>query len=106
MDMINRVAISREDSGYWLDQAEALERLYNNTDFKKVILDGYFTDKAVTGVGILSHDSVKAANARTDVMEGLIAVSALQDHFNTIKELGKSIGAEEDDETIDIDEDK
>jgi len=99
MDTINRVAVERTDNGYWVEQADALERLMKNKDFQIVILEGYFKDKAITGTSILASDQIKQAGARTDVMEGLIAVSALQDHFNTIKMLGEM--AEQDEEMED-----
>jgi hypothetical protein len=75
--------------------ADALERLENNEDFKKVILEGYFKDRAVSGVSILASDQVKSSGRRTDVMEGLIAISALQDHFYTIKAMGRPVDESE-----------
>ena len=94
MDTINQATVSEKslattDRTYWVDLAEALERLEQNDDFKKVILEGYFKEKAVMGVSLLATDQIKRANARTDVMEGLIAISALEDHFHVIKTMGK-----------------
>ena len=94
MDTINQATVADKglettDRSYWVDLAEALERLERNDDFKKVILDGYFKDKAVMGVSLLATDQVKRAGARTDVMEGLIAISALEDHFHVIRSMGK-----------------
>jgi len=98
MDTINRVAVERTSPNYWIEQAEALERLENNKDFKILILEGYFRDKAITGTSILASDQIKQSGARTDVMEALIAVSSLQDHFNTIKAMGTVIDEEEDED--------
>jgi len=103
MDTINQVAIESNEPNYWTTQRDALERLEKNDDFKTVILDGYFKDKAVMGTSILASDQVKASNRRTDVMEGLIAVSALRDHFNVIKSMGDVV--ESDYEDYDDDED-
>jgi len=91
MDTINQEQTANETMTYWVEQAEALERLEKNPDFKKVIEEGYFKDKAVSGVSILASDQVKNAGKRTDVMEGLIAISALQDHLHTIKAMGQAI---------------
>ena len=74
---------------------EALDRLQNNDDFKKVILQGYFKDKAVDGVSLLAQDYVVENNLRTRVMESLIAISQLEDYFMTIEALG-NIPPEED----------
>lgn len=73
---------------YWVDLAQALVRLESNPDFKKVILDGYFRDKAVDGVSMLAHPEVKRRNQRGDVFEALVAISQLQDYFITVKNLG------------------
>lgn len=76
------------ENEYWVSQAEALERLHNNPDFKKVILDGYFIDKAVNGVSMLANDATIAKGERPAVIEDLVGVSSLQDHFITIRNLG------------------
>lgn len=74
---------------------EALERLQKNPDFEKVILQGYFKDKAVDGVSLLAQDYVVDNGLRTKVMESLIAISQLEDYFMTIESLG-NIPPEED----------
>lgn len=76
------------DNSYWLELNEALDRLYNNDDFKKVIIDGYFQKKAVEGVSLLATDYVIQNNQRGSVMEELVAISNLQDYFRTIRNLG------------------
>lgn len=82
------------ENEYWVDLHEALTRLEGGNprpdDFKKVILDGYFKDKAINGVSLLATDYVKQNGARSDVMEQLIAISALEDYFATIHNLGSS----------------
>ena len=88
MNTIDQDMIANEEISYWVDQAQALERLEKNSDFQKVILEGYFKDKAVSGVSILAVDQGKASGRRTDVMEALIAISTLQDHFKVIKAMG------------------
>ena len=99
MDTINQAAIESTDNSYWVEQKEALDRLYKNPDFKKVILDGYLVDRAVQGTSLLATDYVKRNGLRTDVMEGLIAVSTLEDHFHTIKNMG-SIAEQEIEEAV------
>ena len=105
MDTINQHQAGENPLDYWTDMAMSLDRLEANDDFKKVILEGYFKDKAVSGVSILASDQVKASGRRTDVMEGLIAISSLQDHFQTIKAMRQAAKDEaeyedEDAETV------
>ena len=80
------------ENDYWRDLNDALVRLESGKpqadDFSKVILEGYFKDKAINGVSLLATDYVKQAGVRGDVMEQLVAISNLQDYFETIKNLG------------------
>lgn len=85
-----------KEYNYYVGMRQALERLETNPDFQKVILEGYFRDKAVNGVSILASERIKREGRRSDVMEALVAISQLQDYFITIKHLGAEI---EDDET-------
>lgn len=90
----------RVENQYWREKAEALVRLEQGNpqpdDFKKVILEGYFKDKAINGVSLLATDHVKRAGVRGDIMEQLVAISALEDYFQVIKNLG--FAPEEDEE--------
>lgn len=89
--------ILRVENVYWADMAQALERLEKNEDFKLVILEGYFKDKAINGVSLLATDHVKRGGFRGDIMEQLVAISQLEDYFMTIKGLG-TVPPESDDE--------
>ena len=90
-----------KEYNYYVGMNQALERLEQNPDFKKVILDGYFKDKAVNGVSLLATNYIKKNGLRTDVMESLIAISQLQDYFITIKQLGAEVPEEDDEESTD-----
>lgn len=77
-----------EEYNYYVGQKQALDRLETNPDFKKVILEGYFRDKAVNGVSLLATDYVRKNGLRAEIMENLVAISNLQDYFLTIKKMG------------------
>jgi len=89
--MNNQTIAEVEDTEYlyWKDLKESLEKLEKNKDFKKVILEGYFKEKAVNGVSLLASPQIKRNGARSDVMEALIAISQLEDYFLTIKAMGE-----------------
>ena len=88
------------ENEYWKLMWESLERLQKNDDFKRVILDGYFKDKAINGVSLLAIDGIKRQGLRGEIMEELVAISSLQDFFITIENLGTvpTIDEEEDGE--------
>ena len=76
---------------------QALERLEQNPDFQKVILEDYFKNKPINGVSLLATDYVKKNGLRGEIMEDLVAVSKLQDYFLNIKRLGTTLDDVEDD---------
>lgn len=84
------------ENQYWADMWASLERLQKNKDFKRLILDGYFKDKAINGVSLLAQDAIIKNGLRSTVMEDLIAISKLEDFFITVENMG-TIPAEDDD---------
>jgi hypothetical protein len=90
------------ENRYWGDMWISLEKLKSNKDFQKVILEGYFKDKAVNGVSLLAQDAIVSGGLRTAVMEDLIAISSLEDFFITIENLGTIPSYDENDEEPDV----
>jgi len=82
------------ENQYWLSMKECLERLEDNKDFQKLVLEGYFKDFAINQTSMLATDYVRKTGTRPEIMERLIAISNLQDYFITIK----SMVTPEDDE--------
>lgn len=86
------------ENNYWVGLAQDLEGLEQDPRFQRLILEGYFKDKAVNGVSLLALDSTRQAGVRSLIMEELVAVSALQDYFMTIKNLGSVPDTDEDED--------
>ena len=97
MNNLNDQQILEVENRYWADMWSSLERLKENKDFQRVVLEGYFKDKAVNGVSLLAQDAIVAGGHRTAVMEDLIAISSLEDFFVTIENLGTMPTDEDDD---------
>lgn len=75
------------ENQYWTEQKEALERLEQNKDFQKLILEGYFKDFASNQTSMLAMDYTRQTNTRGEIFERLVAISNLQDYFITIKNM-------------------
>ncbi len=88
-----------KEYNYYVGMKQALDRLEQNPDFKKVIMDGYFKDKAINGVSLLATNYIRKNGLRPEVMESLVAISQLQDYFISIKQLGAELPEEDEDET-------
>jgi len=92
------------ENQYWIQMCKDLEGLEKDERFQRVILDGYFKDKAINQVSLLATDYIRRSGKRPEVMEELVAISALQDFFATIKNLGSPQIEEEVEDGIDEDE--
>lgn len=88
--------VLRVENTYWAEMARDLESLENDERFKRVIMKGYFQDKAINGTSLLAISAMR--QNRAEIMEELIAVSHLQDYFITVKSLGITPTENEDGE--------
>ncbi|OCR88057.1 hypothetical protein [Campylobacter fetus] len=84
------------DNTYYIDIRDALLRLEENEDFKKVILKGYLEDKALASVSLLARHDIKKRGERPDVMEDLVAISSFKEYLFMIHQLGESAQYDED----------
>lgn len=97
MNNLSEEQLLEVENVYWVDLWASLERLKSNKDFERLILNGYFKDKAINGVSLLAQDAIVAGGHRSAVMEDLIGISSLEDFFVTVENLG-TIPPENDDE--------
>jgi len=95
-------ALASVENEYWVELKNSLDRLEQNEDFIKLIREGYFKDKAIKGVSLLATDYVRQNGLRPEIMESLVAISALEDYFIMIQNLG----APEEFTTEDLEEDE
>jgi hypothetical protein len=94
----DEMKLFEEENTYWAELANALEELEKNPHFKKLILEGYFKDFAINQTSMLATDYVRKSGSRPEIMERLVAISNLQDWFNTVKQLTTSFTEEQDEE--------
>ena len=99
MSNLEEQQILQVENQYWADMWASLEKLKSNKDFQRVILDGYFKDKAINGVSLLAQNAIVQGGHRTAVMEDLIAISSLEDFFMTIENMG-TIPPEDDEDEV------
>ena len=98
MNNLNDEQLLAVETQYWVDMNESLKVLEDNKDFQRVIMGGYFRDKAINGVSLLANDQTIAEGKRPAVIEGLIAISHLEDFFITIKNLGMVLPEDDEDQ--------
>jgi len=86
------------ENEYWVGLNKDLSELEKDPRFQRLITIGYFNDFAINQVSLLAQDSTIREGKRGLIQEQLIAVSHLQDHFITIKNLGTVPDISEDDD--------
>ena len=98
--MINQAATQTEnvedereiltvENNYWVGLKQALDRLRANPDFKAVILEGYFKDRAVNGVSMLCSPGAEGAK-RKEILDDMMAISSLVWYFKMLDHMGSN----------------
>lgn len=87
-----------EQQDYWVGLREASERLHQNPDFQKLILDAYFKDRAINAASVLASPAVVRNGERPAVMEELVAISHLQQFFLMVNNIGAAPSEDEEQE--------
>ena len=67
-----------------VDLGDALERLRNNKDFKKVIGEGYFEQEAIRLVHLMSDSNMQSPELQTAIHKQMIAVGVFRDYLETL----------------------
>ena len=67
-----------------VEVGEALERLRNNRDFKKVMLEGYFEQEAIRLVHLKSDQNVQSPDMQKSIIAQIDAIGAVSQYFGTV----------------------
>ena len=67
---------------------DSLEILAKNPHFKRVIIEGYFEDKAIALVSALASPNREHPDCQKAIQKQIEGIGALQQHFNIIKAEG------------------
>lgn len=82
---IQQVELTIEEARKILAIGEAIERLENNEDFKKIIFEGYFVDQAARYTGLLAEPALQAADKQANIIHCLRGISELRQYLLTTK---------------------
>jgi hypothetical protein len=66
-----------------IEFGNALERLLNNKDFKKVVLEGYFEREAVRLVHLKSDQNMQSPDSQRSIVSQMDAIGNLRSFFDT-----------------------
>jgi len=84
-EKIEHVRLSEEQAKELVKQAESLEKLFGNKDFKKIILDGYFKEEASRLVLLRADFAVQDSDKTVKAIDNkIIGIGELRQYFNTV----------------------
>lgn len=86
----DEMKIYEEENTYFTEMAAAIERLENNADFKKVIMEGYLKEYVLSQHSLLATPMVKRNGTRPEIMETLVATSNLISWMGMVKQFASS----------------
>lgn len=68
-----------------VELGSALERLLNNRDFKRVILEGYFREEAVRLVSAKADVACQSGASQASILKQIDAIGCVQDYLRLIQ---------------------
>ena len=84
-DILNNLEQNIKVGTEAVDFGKALDRLFINRDFKRVILDGYFKDESVRLVHLLSDPSMQSPEKQKAIHQQMTAIGELSQYFSVIR---------------------
>lgn len=63
---------------------EALERLKNNRDFKRVVIEGYFEQEAIRLVHLKSDQNFQSPDMQKSIVAQIDAIGSVSQYFATV----------------------
>ena len=96
---LEQIESSIKQSKRTVDLGSALERLFDNRDFKQVITEGYFNQEAVRLVHLKSDPNMQSPDTQKAIISQMDSIGYLNQYFSTVLALAsmasKSIDADE-----------
>lgn len=83
----------------FVEAGTALERLINNRDFKKIVMEGYFEAEAVRLVHLKADPSMQSESSQTSIISQIDAIGSFRQYLDGVFQQARLAGkAIEDDE--------
>jgi hypothetical protein len=82
--VIQDIELNIKQAQLLVDTGNALERLRNNQDFKKIISQGYFEQEAIRLVHLKSDQNMQTPALQASIVAQMDAIGALNQYFQTV----------------------
>lgn len=82
--LIEEIELNIEQAKTIVARGNALERLRNNRDFKKIIVEGYFEKEAIRLVHLKSDFNMQDDVSQASITKQMDAIGSLSQYFSNI----------------------
>lgn len=83
-DQLHEIELNIKQAQKIVEQGNALERLRNNNDFKKVIMEGYFEQEAIRLVHLKADQNMQDVERQKSILNQIDAIGSLNQYFQTV----------------------
>lgn len=88
IDEVKQVEASIQRAKACVDLASTLEKLLDNTLFKKVVLEGYFEQEAIRLVHLKADPAMEGAASQASILKQMDAIGSLKQYFVLLTQQG------------------
>lgn len=81
---IHEIRLEMEEARGIVEDGEALTRLSKNPDFKRIVLEGFFKERAVQLVELKAAPAMSSPERQAQILKDLDSIGGLQQYFNSI----------------------
>lgn len=89
-NQIEQIEVTIEEVKEQIALKDTLERLTNNPDFKRIILEGYFEKEAQRLVMLRADFNFREPQDQGDLLKAIDAIGQLRMYLGTLKQFGIS----------------
>lgn len=82
---LQQLEASIKQSDELIELGNCLERLRNNRDFKKIIIEGYFEQEAVRLVHLKADNNMQSVESQKSIVAQMDAIGNLSQYFATLQ---------------------
>jgi hypothetical protein len=86
---VEEIEISIKEAKKHVDKMHSLQKLTNNQDFIKVILEGYFENEASRLVLLKADSNMQDEANQTHINKAIDSVGYLRQYFSAVMQLGR-----------------
>lgn len=84
-DTIQEIELNIKEAKKLVDVGAALERLRNSSDFKEVIVKGYFEQEAIRLVHLKADKNMQTPEKQASIVAQMDAIGALSEYFHVVQ---------------------